>query len=383
MNETPALPPPDRAEPTAEPPPVRRSTPRNRNLVPWVYALGFVVLSLSLLWMWQNPNPTPQAAAQSKQIDALAQQIQVLSGRVEQLAQRPEPAAVDLAPLEQRVAALEKRPAPAADLAPIQQQIAALRSQIAATHAAGTPASDFARLENAVAALEQQALPMLKSQLDAIAQQVGKEQNETGSRLAQLEASQRALTTRIQEIDTAFKAEQASVATQVQSMQQEVGAAVAAADKAARLARLNIARAALEAGQPVGTIDGAPPALARFADTKPPTEAALRLAFPAAAKAALDAARPSTAGKPFGERMWQQVQGLITIREGDEVIVGNPAAGVLARARQELDAGDIAAAVASVSTLSGPAAEAMSGWLAQAKALLAARAALDTMAPHA
>jgi hypothetical protein len=383
MNETPALPPPDQAEPAAEPPPAPRSVPRNRNLVPWVYALGFVVLALALLWMWQNPNPTPQAAAQSKQIDALAQQIQVLSGRVEQLAQRPEPAAVDLAPLERRVATLEKRPAPAPDLAPIQQQIAALRSQIAATHAAGTPAPDFARLENAVAALEHQAFPMLKSQLDAIAQELGKEQNETGPRLAQLEANQRALTTRIQDLDTAFKAEHASIATQVQSMQQQAGAAVAAADKAARLARLNIARAALEAGQPVGTIDEAPPALARFANTKPPTEATLRLAFPAAAKAALDAAQPSTAGKAFGERMWQQVQGLITIREGDQVIVGNPAAGVLARARQELDAGDLAGAVASVSTLSGPPAEAMSGWLADAKALLAARAALDAMATHA
>ena len=377
MNETPALPPPDEAEPAAVPPPP--SAPRHRNLVPWVYALGFVVLGLALLWIWQNPNPAPQRAVQPR-LDTLAQQLQTLNEQVTQLAKRPAPQPVNLAPLEQRLAALEQRSAPAPDLAPIEQQLAALRSQIEAK-ATSVPAPDLGPLQGRVDALDRQvqAVQPLKSQLDQLASQ----QAELGPRLAQLAADQQVLAARVQDLDAAMKAQQANVGTQLQSAQQQANAAVTAAGKAARLARLQAARAALQAGTPLGVIEGAPPALARFAEANPPTEAALRLAFPAAAKAALDAAEPDTAGKPFGERLWERAQQLVTVREGDRVIVGDPAAGVLAHGRQELDAGDLSGAVASVSTLTGPAGRAMASWLDQARALLAARAALDTMAAHA
>jgi len=377
MNETPALPPPDRAEPAAAP--RSAAAPRNRNLVPWVYALGFIMLGLALLWIWQNPNPAPQRAVQPR-LDTLAQQLQMLNERVMQLAQRPAPQPVNLAPLEQRVAALERRPPPAPDLSPIEQQLAALRSQIEAK-AVGAPAPDLGPLEVRVEALERQvqAVQSLQSRLDQLASQ----RAELGPRLAQLAADQQALAARVQDLDAAMKAQQANFGTQLQSAQQQANAAVAAAGKAARLARLQAARAALQAGMPLGVIEGAPPALARFAEANPPTEAALRLAFSPAAKAALDAAEPDTAGKPFGERLWERAQQLVTIREGDRVIVGDPAAGVLAHARQEVDAGDLAGAVASVSTLTGLAAQAMASWLDQARAVLAARAALDTMAAHA
>jgi len=62
------------------------------------------------------------------------------------------------------------------------------------------------------------------------------------------------------------------------------------------------------------------------------------------------------------------------------VLVGDPAAGVMARARSALDGGDLAGAVAAVGSLSGSAADAMAVWLADAKALLAARAALVNLA---
>jgi hypothetical protein len=377
MNETPALPPPDQTEPAAEPPPP--AAPRSRNLVPWVYALGFVVLALALLWIWQNPNPAPQRAVEPR-LETIGQQLQALNERVAQLAQRPVPEPINLAPLEQRVAALEQRPAAAPDLAPIEQQLADLKSQIAAKPASA-PTPDLGPLQGRVESLERQvqAAQPLKSQLDALSSQ----EAELGQRLAQLATDQQALASRVQDLDVAVKAQQASVGTQLQSMQQQVSTAVTAAGKAARLARLQAARAALQAGMPLGAIEGAPAALVRFAEAKPPTEAALRLAFPADAKAALDAAQPDTAGKPFGERLWQRAQELVTIREGDRVIVGDPAAGVLARAQQELDAGDLPGAVVSVSTLTGPAAQAMASWLDQAKALVAARAALDTMAAHA
>jgi hypothetical protein len=380
MNETPALPPPDEDKPAAPPPP----SPRRRDLVPWVYALGFVVLAMAVLWVWQNPDATSRQAQSQQRVDTIAQQIQSLDQRVTQLAQRPEPAPVNLAPLEQRVDALEQRPVSTPDLTPIEQQIATLREQMAAKPA-GAPAPDLGVLENRVSAAEQQvqAVLPLKSQLDSLAHRLANEQAELGPRLTQLVSGQQALSMRVQDLQVALKAQDASLTAQVQIMRRQVNDAVAAAEKSARLAQIETARAALDAGRPVGSVNGAAPALARFATANPPTEAALRLAFPAAAKSALDAAQPDTAGKPFGERLWQRAQQLITVREGDRVIVGDPAAGVLAHAQQELDAGDLAGAVASVSTLTGPAAQVMANWLDQAKALLAARGALDSMAARA
>ena len=82
-------------------------------------------------------------------------------------------------------------------------------------------------------------------------------------------------------------------------------------------------------------------------------------------------------------RLWAQAQNLVTIREGDNVLVGDPAAGVLDRARTALDAGDLVGAVATVGSLTGPAADAMAGWMMQARALLDARAALADWAAHA
>ena len=161
-------------------------------------------------------------------------------------------------------------------------------------------------------------------------------------------------------------------------------ARVAMLEKAAarddRLSRVQAAAVALAAGRKLGTIPGAPPALARFADANPPTEAALRLAFPAAERAALDASRPPEDGQSVLQRMLVRAEELVTVRQGDRVLVGDPAAGVLLRARISLEAGDLAATVAALSDLRGPSAVAMSPWLAGATALRDARAALADMA---
>ncbi len=155
------------------------------------------------------------------------------------------------------------------------------------------------------------------------------------------------------------------------------------ADQAMRVGRLQAAFAALAAGRPLGDIPQAPAALARYATVAPPTEPALRLAFPAAARAALAAGQPASSNQPLLDRLWAEAQDLVTIRRGDRVLLGDPNAGVLAHAQTALDAGDLAGAVASVATLTGPAAQAMAPWLEQARGLLAARAALADLAAHA
>ena len=152
---------------------------------------------------------------------------------------------------------------------------------------------------------------------------------------------------------------------------------------AQRIPLVQAATLALAAGQKLGDLPGAPPALARFANAAPPTEAALRLAFPQAAREALAAAHPATEGQPLLARLWAQAQDLVTIRQGDRVLVGDPAAGVLQRARAALDAGDLAAAVAEIGTLQGAPAQAMAAWLVQARSLLEARAALAAWAAAA
>ena len=73
------------------------------------------------------------------------------------------------------------------------------------------------------------------------------------------------------------------------------------------------------------------------------------------------------------------------MRQGEHVLIGDPAAGVLVRAQTALDAGDLAGAVAAVASLTGStltsgAAQALAAWLDQARGLLAARAALAEMA---
>ncbi|HQT45683.1 MAG: hypothetical protein B7X08_06870 [Acidocella sp. 20-63-7] len=153
-----------------------------------------------------------------------------------------------------------------------------------------------------------------------------------------------------------------------------------------RIALLNAlenARMALDAGQPLGTVPGAPPALAQFAAAAPPTEAQLRLSFAQAAEAG-DAA--SIAGNASGNswtRVLARFENLITISKGGQVVFGAPAAGVIEQARTLLNAGDLAGAVAQLDTLSTTTQQAMAGWLAQARALLAARAALIALAGQA
>jgi hypothetical protein len=147
-----------------------------------------------------------------------------------------------------------------------------------------------------------------------------------------------------------------------------------------RLARVQAAMGALAAGQKLGMIADAPPALARFANANPPTEAGLRLAFPAAERAALLASRPEQADSPFLTRVLARAEALVTVRQGERVLVGDPASGVLTRARKALDAGDLSGAIDALSTLRGASAAAMAGWVADATALRDARLALSALA---
>ena len=85
---------------------------------------------------------------------------------------------------------------------------------------------------------------------------------------------------------------------------------------------------------------------------------------------------------PFLQRMWQHAQSSVTVKAGNTLVVGDALSSTLAHARQLLDAGDLAGAVAALDGLSGPAAQAMAPWRSQAQSLLDARTALIAAAQH-
>ena len=360
---TPPPPPLPPSQPGSQPPSQTPSQlaaepePRDetRRSGPVLTALGLLVLLAGLVWLWRQDVASQQrlttletqvAAAPSvdpARVAALESGLEQARKQIASMQARPEAAPVDLAPLQARVAALEHRPAPPppADLKPLEARITALEHR-----PAPPPPPDLKPLETRVAALENK--PAVKPE------------------------------------DPALAAKVASLAAAQQSATRQADAAAAAARaQAAHAARLQVvqqAQAALQQGKPLGALDNAPPALARFATVAPPTEAALRLSFPQAARAAASASEPSTSGLSFTQRMWQRAQGLVTVRQGDRVVVGAPASATLAAARTRLDAGDLAGAVAALDRLDPAAAKAMASWREQAQSLLDARAALAAMA---
>jgi hypothetical protein len=242
-------------------------------------------------------------------------------------------------------------PSPAASAAPppdqhldaIDARLAALDSRITALEKRpASPPPDLTALQSRLAALEQRPDP-LAAKVDSL-----------GAQLAADDAKLAALT-------------------------RDSGQITQLADRTTRIGRIQAATAALDAGRPVGPLPDAPPALTRFATAPPPTFAALKQSFAPAAAAALDA-RGNTGKLPFWQAMSDRVQAVVTVRRGDEVLIGDSAAAVIARARAALDNGDLTTATQVLGELTGPPAAAMADWLARARSLVDARAALLAMA---
>ena len=311
----------------------RRPTPM------WLTLVLAIVLLIGGVLAWMNPM-APAAAVDPARFASLEASLRTAQARIATLEHAAATPAVDPA----RIAAIETT---LHDLA-------------------GRPVAGAAALDQRIAALEQKPAPVMPDVAKDVQTAMAGASAALDSRLATLD-------TRLQQEKAQADAGAAKVA--------EVARAAQAAEAATRAAgRVRAAGAALEAGQPIGDLPGAPPALARFAGTAPPTQPALRLSFPRFAAAAEAASRPSAAGHSFAERMWMRAQALVTVRQGDHVLVGAPAAVTLEAARARLDAGDLAGAVAGLGSLDAPAAAAMAPWKQDAQALLDARAALAGLA---
>ena len=351
---------------------------KRTDFLPLLYLLGFLVLAGSLLYLWQNPSMPAGAQQEAARVDTLQDQLQAVTERLTQLEQRPTPAPPpSLAPLEARIATLERRPAaPAAaaptDLGPLTAKLdSALSKQAADLQGV---AARLDAIDGRLAAAEKQEASDMQgvaTRLDVMDNGLKAAGNQQASGLQSVSAR---LDSRLNAMDSRL----AAVEKQGGGIAGEISGIT---ERQQRISRIQVATTALEAGQKLGDIPGAPPALAQFAHDAPPTEAGLRLSFNQAAEAAQRASQPAIMdNQPFASRLWTRAQQAVTVRQGDHVLLGDPVSGVLAHARQALDAGDLAGALAALKGLAGPAAAAMADWVGQAQALLDARAALASMA---
>ncbi len=380
---TPALPSRTRADPT--------DPTRKLDLLPVLYIAGFVVLAGSLVYLWQNPPASPLATQAAGQVDTLQTQLATVRDQVTKLSEKPTgPSAADFTKLQQQVTALDGRPivAPAV-VAALSDKVGALESRPMVDPAALT------QLTNRMAALEgrkivtPEQLSLLSDQVQAVGRQIPDVAPLT-QRLAALE--QRPTFDPAKLSDLAGKLQQSQDAetklgTRLDALEKQASAQTdqlkALTQKAQITARLQGMAAALAAGQKLGDIPGAPPALARFATEAPPTESSLRESFDRYADAAQKASQPAiTANQDFSARLWTRAQQAVTVRQGDRVLVGDPIAGVIAHAHEKLDNGDLAGSVEALKGLAGPAAAAMQPWTEKAQSLVAARSAIASLAAN-
>jgi hypothetical protein len=335
-------------------------------------------------WVWQNPGFLQQSLGSvfpgSSSHDTDDAAIKALEARVARLEQRPAPA--DLAPFIQRLDALERRAGPTGapppvDLRPLLARLDELEAR--SREAARPRPTDSNVLTGAPAPVPSEPdLHPLVARLNALERLLA-ERTSDSTKLDALAAQVQALTDRTSDADLRGKLDQ--MEHQVSGLTAGNAKLAEGSNRAMRLAQLEAAEINLASGHPLGPVPDAPPALARFASIAPPTEAALRLSFTAASREALKVSLPDTEGKPFLDRVIARLQDfrLITVREGDQVLVGNSTAVILARARVLLDAGDLDGAAKAVATLTGPPADRMAPWLADATALQAAREALASL----
>jgi hypothetical protein len=379
-----------------------------------------------------------QAAAANARLQALptlearVNQLPELEGRLRTLESRPAPP--DIRPLEsqtaaltERLAAAERGAAQATDRAGAnERRLQALEGRPAFDPAAAAPRAALdalaarterlterveavaARVQGAEAEATRRAEEAARAQgqrIEALERQVAERaqalEQQAAQRAQALEqqASQRAQAVE-QQVAQRLQALEQQGSQRLQALESALGQRIAAVEQAqqrlaaiegrtARLAAVDGLRAALSAGQPLGPalarVQDAPAALARFGGAAPPTEAALRLSFEEAAKAARAASDAAATG-PEGTRAGvvdsalARLGGLVTVRRGDQVVWGDAAEAEIERARRALEAGDLELALSHIEQLPPAAREAMRGWTDQARALVAARAALRQLA---
>lgn len=278
------------------------------------------------------------------------------------------------AALGRRLDALEQ----AASQRTATEQDAARRVEALERSLAERTAGELA-LTRRVEAVDQAAAQRAGQLEQALGQRAAQTEQAVNQRVAALEqsAAQRAAQAE-QVLNQRLAAIEQSTAERVAPIQDALRRLGAAEARTERLSTIDALRTQLDAGQPLGAalqrLGGAPPeALARYTSAAPPTEASLRLGFE-------EAVRQARAATSTQESLTTRLNSLLTVRRGDEVIWGDSSEVQIERARRALEAGDVEGALAALGRLPETNRAALRGWIADAEALVAARAALRSLA---
>ena len=410
--------------PAARNSPLNPPAPKRLDPAAVMIGVGGVVLLLAVWWLLTTPRATSDASIDPARVAQLEQRLGTLEGvrgELGTLGGRLQA----LAPLEGRVQALETKPAPAMpDLRPLEGQVASLAERAAVAERSAAQAIDRAAAnERRLQGIEQKpafdpaavapraAFDALGNRVEAQAARIQQLDTDLSRRLQEVaqagqqreQAAQQAMQKTLQDMKSSDEQrEQAAkqdAEKRLKALEDQLSQRIAAVENAqkqmkdlenrtARLAAIDRVRGALLAGQPLGEglakVDQPPQALARFAQSAPPTEASLRLSFEDAAKAARAAS--DAAMQPDGSKAGvmdsalSRLGGLVTIRRGEQVVWGDAAEAEIERARRALEAGDLEMSLTHIDKLPPPARAAMQGWADQARALIAARAALRQLA---
>ncbi|HLS69197.1 MAG TPA: mitofilin family membrane protein [Kiloniellales bacterium] len=307
------------------------------------------------------------------------------------------PPAVAVEALERRMARLEEQRVEGAGEAmqELQRGLEQTRARLEEVDGRVAVIADEARGDPAELEALQGATEGLSSRLDAL------EGVEGAARLSSLEAVIEDLAVRLEEVAAAPAAPDDATRGRLESLEGRLeGAAGRIEALEARLrdavaeveaARVRVGeetaialaagqlREAFRTGQPYAAeleglqrlsgrdenLDAVLARLETHADQGVPTLASLQASYPEAASAAIAASRSEEADEEWQALFWNRVNDLVTVRPVGEP-EGSGSAQVLARAERRLEEGDLAAALAELDKLEGPAAAAMAEWRARA-----------------
>lgn len=307
---------------------------------------------------WPQPAAAPAPAADP----ALRTQIQQLAERVGKLEQRPAAAAPsgDTAALTARLDAVEKKVA--------AQPTASVTTSAAPS--GGAADAQVTALAGRLAALEQRPA-VDPAQVAAAAKTAG----------AAAQAAEQ-----VQQEVSGVKGEVASLADTVQKIAnaqaQAQSLVLAAGQLGATVASGQPFEAELKTARAVAGNDAAViqalDTLAPLAGKGVPTRAQLADRFGPLADEIVKADIKGS-GATWVDQVTGTLSTLVTVRRQGGGIVGDTAEAVTARAEAAVHQGNLTAAVGELSALTGPAAQAAAGWLADAKARLGADNAGKTL----
>jgi len=324
---------------------------------------AIAVLVLGGLWTFGFlPNRVDEAGKEST---ALAAKVAGLERQVSELAGHPQ-----AAPDQKRTEAIDAR-------------LTKLEAAAAAPRAAGSDPVLAEKLADLDRRTEQALIAAhdAKARADAAASQAQKADAQTAANPAERS-----------DLD-ALAARLTSLEQQVKAAEQRFGKAAAGADRTVRLAlvamelRVAVERgipftAELQAAKQLAENPSALAALEASAATGVPTPAALAQNLSKLAPAMLKAASAPRREAGVMERLQASAERLVRIRPVEEVSGDDPSSAV-ARAELKATRGDIAGALADVERLPEPVRAPAAGWIAAAKARLAALDSAKTLAANA